>query len=341
VQHFLKLAGDVCPHEVVGLSPNAEAAFASYPWPGNIRELRNVILGCVIGCEGPQIDWEVLEKHWPRGIKDFHRSDTDSAPAGEEVPARWDDTPVFTGTLKEVRSRYQEVVDRRYLAWLLRKCGGNKSQMAREAGVNRKTIDRMLKRHEDLLFDGVKVLDTEHSPGAPCPGWLKACQGEEEGLSRIKICHGDLLKADVEALVNPVNCAGLMGSGLALKFRERWPDVFKSYQRVCKSGDLALGQVFAVPIEDSRHIVHFPTKRYYYESSCLEDIEAGLQSLVQAVRDLKITSIAIPALGCGRGRLEWTKVRSLIIDALTALPEVRALLYCPTHDGEPRTLVPA
>jgi len=90
VKHFLTTANQRWPHKVIGLSPDAEAAFASYPWPGNIRELRNVVLGCVIVCEGPQIDWEVLEKHWSRGIKDFHRSDIDSAPAGEEAPAKWD-----------------------------------------------------------------------------------------------------------------------------------------------------------------------------------------------------------------------------------------------------------
>jgi len=112
-------------------------------------------------------------------------------------------------------------------------------------------------------------------------------------------------------------------------FHDRWPAVFSRYQEVCKSGDLALGQVFAVPIEGPRHIVHFPTKRYYYEPSRLEDIETGLQSLVQAVRDLGILSIAIPALGCGLGKLEWSMVRPLIIDAFADLLGVRVLLFLP------------
>jgi len=105
--------------------------------------------------------------------------------------------------------------------------------------------------------------------------------------------------------------------------------VYNSYRAACTTGDLTLERVFTVPIDGSKYIVHFATKRHYYDSSRLEDIEVGLQSLVQEVRDLGITSIAIPALGCGLGKLEWMKVRQLITDAFAGLSDVRVLLFLP------------
>jgi len=301
VSHFLKLASTDWPHEVVGLTPDIEDVFASYPWPGNIRELRNVLLRCVVGCESPRINSRVLEKHWPRDMN------ADADPVGDDVRAKWSHTPAFAGTLREIRLRHQEAVDRRYLRWLFRKCGGNKSQMAREAGANRKTIERMLMKHRDLFGQG----------------------DEQEGETMFRMCSGDLLEAESEALVNPVNCVGVMGAGLALQFRDRWPEVVPSYEAACRSGDLAPGQVFVVPIEGARYIIHFPTKAHYRDPSRLEDIERGLQSLVQAVSDLGIRSIAIPALGRGLGGVDWAKIRPLIMDAFVDLPRVRVLLFLP------------
>jgi O-acetyl-ADP-ribose deacetylase (regulator of RNase III) len=152
----------------------------------------------------------------------------------------------------------------------------------------------------------------------------------------IELKHNDILAADVEALVNTVNCVGVMGRGIALQFRKAFPENFKAYKAVCDRGELRPGKLFIheqAQLTNPRYIINFPTKKHWKDKSRLTYIDAGLKALVQEVRRLGIRSIAIPPLGCGLGGLQWSDVRPRIERAFSALPEVHVLLYEP--EGTP------
>lgn len=141
---------------------------------------------------------------------------------------------------------------------------------------------------------------------------------------------GNLLKADVEALVNPVNCVGVMGKGLALQFKQVFPENFVQYQQACLTGRVKPGQMFVTQTEyfaNPQYIINFPTKRHWRNPSQIGDIEAGLEALARTVEQLEIKSIAVPALGCGNGGLEWLKVLPLIETTFAQLPEVQVLVF--------------
>lgn len=148
----------------------------------------------------------------------------------------------------------------------------------------------------------------------------------------IEFQQGDILHADAEALVNTVNCVGIMGRGIALQFRKEFPDNYSAYKTICDRQELQPGRMFVFDLNRLQHprfIINFPTKRHWKNKSRIEDIQSGLQALVQEVRRLKIHSIAIPPLGCGLGGLNWKDVRPLIEQAFRDLPEVRVLVYEP------------
>lgn len=149
----------------------------------------------------------------------------------------------------------------------------------------------------------------------------------------IKLTQGDILKADAEALVNTVNCVGIMGRGIALQFKKAFPENFEAYESACKSQQVKPGKMFAYDLNrlyNPRFIINFPTKRHWKSKSNLEDIKLGLFDLVTFVQQQKIRSIAIPPLGCGLGGLDWEEVRPIIADAFQSLSEVSVLLFEPT-----------
>jgi O-acetyl-ADP-ribose deacetylase (regulator of RNase III) len=152
------------------------------------------------------------------------------------------------------------------------------------------------------------------------------------GLVMIEIKQGNLLEEKTEALVNTVNCVGVMGKGIALQFKQAFPDVFKQYKKACDAGAVQPGQMFTVhtgALLNPRYIINFPTKRHWKGGSRLEDIQSGLVALVAEVEDLGIQSIAIPPLGCGNGGLDWAVVKPLIIEAFASLPDVQVCLFEP------------
>lgn len=148
----------------------------------------------------------------------------------------------------------------------------------------------------------------------------------------IEITQGNLLEADAEALVNTVNCVGVMGKGIALQFKQAYPDNFSVYARVCKEGQMQPGKMLIYEtgkMLNPKYIINFPTKRHWKGKSKMEDIDAGLVDLVEQVKYFRIQSIAIPPLGAGLGGLQWAEVKPRIEQAFAALPDVRVLLFDP------------
>lgn len=144
---------------------------------------------------------------------------------------------------------------------------------------------------------------------------------------------GNLLGAEVDALVNTVNTVGVMGKGIALQFKRAYPDNYKHYERACKAGQVQIGKMFVVPTNSMSkpfYIINFPTKEHWRSPSNLADIESGLDDLVTVLRKFDIQSVAVPPLGCGNGGLEWRDVYPLIIATAERVPDVDFLVYPPT-----------
>ena len=158
------------------------------------------------------------------------------------------------------------------------------------------------------------------------------------------IQQGDILKADAQALVNTVNCVGVMGRGIALQFKKKFPDNFSAYKKACDANELKLGQVFIYDMGqmfNPRYIVNFPTKGHWRSKSKLADVEAGLVELVKEVEARKIKSIAIPPLGCGLGGLNWKDVRPLIESAFEKLVDVKVLVFEPGKTPSAKSMTKA
>lgn len=148
----------------------------------------------------------------------------------------------------------------------------------------------------------------------------------------IEYTSGDILNDESEALVNTVNCVGVMGRGIALQFKKAWPENFEAYAGACKRKEVQPGQMFVYEtgrLTPPRYIINFPTKRHWRGKSRIEDIEAGLTALAEVVRERSIRSIALPPLGCGLGGLDWQEVKSCIEHALANLSGVRVKVYEP------------
>jgi O-acetyl-ADP-ribose deacetylase (regulator of RNase III) len=149
----------------------------------------------------------------------------------------------------------------------------------------------------------------------------------------IRFTKGDILKAETEALVNTVNCVGVMGRGIALQFKNVFPENFKAYEVACNQAEVQPGRMFVFDtgkLTGPRYIINFPTKRHWRGKSRIEDIESGLEALVEEIRSRNIRSVAIPPLGSGLGGLDWAKVRPLIENALKAVPEVEVVVFEPS-----------
>ncbi len=145
--------------------------------------------------------------------------------------------------------------------------------------------------------------------------------------------QGNLLEADVDAVVNTVNTVGIMGKGIALMFKEQFPRNFEAYARACDAGEVRIGKMFVTENKElfgPRWIINFPTKTHWRVKTKIEWVEEGLKDLVRVIRDKKIHSIAIPPLGCGNGGLDWSDVHPLIEASLADQDGVSAIVYEPT-----------
>lgn len=153
----------------------------------------------------------------------------------------------------------------------------------------------------------------------------------------IRKVRGNLLDADVQALVNTVNTVGVMGRGVALQFKRAFPQNFKAYKKVCDEKRLTVGTVFTYDLhslQNPRYIINFPTKKHWKGKSKIEYIESGLQALAQEIERLGIESIALPPLGCGLGGLAWDAVYRCVEQALRPLQNVDILVYEPVGAPE-------
>lgn len=160
----------------------------------------------------------------------------------------------------------------------------------------------------------------------------------------LTLTHGDLLKQDdVDAIVNTVNCVGVMGKGIALQFRNKWPRNFRAYEAACKAKQVRTGQMFVFDsgaLVQPNYIINFPTKEHWRSGARIEYIRDGLTDLVAQIRTLGIRSIAIPPLGCGNGGLDWLVVRPLIESAFAEMPDIEVRLFSPEHALVPSCAAP-
>lgn len=147
----------------------------------------------------------------------------------------------------------------------------------------------------------------------------------------IRFTTGNLLDASAEALVNTVNEVGVMGKGIALMFKERFPENTRVYSKATNEKKVCVGRMLVTPTGEffPKWIINFPTKKHWRNPSQLSWIQEGLADFVRVVRELEIRSVALPPLGCGNGGLSWQHVRPLIEAAAAELPEVDVVVYEP------------
>jgi len=152
----------------------------------------------------------------------------------------------------------------------------------------------------------------------------------------IKFVQGNIFDSNAQALVNPVNCVGKMGKGLALEFKTRYPGMYRIYKAQCDDKRLFIGQMLTYTlfgedgnIDNYQYIINFPTKLHWINNSQYRYIKDGLEALVIEVKKLGIKSIAIPSLGCGLGGLDWHIVKEQISKAFKDLEDVEVMVYEP------------
>jgi O-acetyl-ADP-ribose deacetylase (regulator of RNase III) len=147
----------------------------------------------------------------------------------------------------------------------------------------------------------------------------------------IEHTNESIFDSECQALVNPVNCEGVMGKGLALEFKKRYPKSFSIYQ----FSERKIGKMIVcketLPGKDEKIIIHFPTKNKWRNASKYDYIRSGVQDLVEQILEKDIKSIAIPALGCGLGELEWDTVKNIIQYYLSSAfkPDCEVHFYSP------------
>lgn len=162
------------------------------------------------------------------------------------------------------------------------------------------------------------------------------------GPEMITFTTGNIVESKTEALVNTVNCVGVMGKGIALQFKQAYPEVFKEYARACRAKEIQPGRMQIMSLgrfDGPRYVINFPTKRHWRGPSRIEDIQSGLNALVEDVRRLDIRSISLPPLGCGNGGLDWDLVRPMIESAFKELDDVNVIVFEPSGAPEAETMI--
>jgi O-acetyl-ADP-ribose deacetylase (regulator of RNase III) len=151
-------------------------------------------------------------------------------------------------------------------------------------------------------------------------------------MAHIQYQKGDIFEAQAQVIVNTVNCQGVMGKGLALAFKQKYPDMFKVYQQECKTGKLGIGRPTLYQ-GSTPWILNFPTKDSWRADSKLEYLEKGLEFLVAHYKNAGIKSIAFPKLGAQNGKLSWDDVGPLMARYLSQL-DIDVYIYIAEGDKE-------
>ena len=149
--------------------------------------------------------------------------------------------------------------------------------------------------------------------------WLKEVRCGLKGKIMIEYIEGNIFKSTAEVIVNPVNTVGIMGKGLALKFKINYPDMFVKYQEICNKKLLKPGILY-LHTSKNKKILLFPTKEHWKNNSKVEYIEKGLIAFINGYEKYNIKSIAFPKLGCGLGGLDWQEIKVLMEKYLEKLP---------------------
>lgn|SRR5574341_2162850 len=144
----------------------------------------------------------------------------------------------------------------------------------------------------------------------------------------VKVLVGDIFQSKAHTLVNTVNCVGVMGKGIALEFRKRFPDMYEDYLARCKRGEVRLGEPYIYIREEMPWILNFPTKYHWRALAKAEDIIRGLEYLLSKYKSWGIKSIAVPPLGAGLGQLEWRIIGPTLYSFLSKM-EIPVELYAP------------
>ena len=145
----------------------------------------------------------------------------------------------------------------------------------------------------------------------------------------IEYIEGDIFESPAQVIVNTVNTVGVMGKGVALSFKQRYPQMFEKYKLACEKHQLTIGKLMLF-YEADHWLLMFPTKENWRNPSKLEYIEKGLMKFVQTYAEKNITSIAFPRLGCGNGELNWADVKPIMERYLKKLP-IDVYIYLGTN----------
>lgn len=144
---------------------------------------------------------------------------------------------------------------------------------------------------------------------------------------------GDIFQSDCQAIINTINTVGVMGKGLALIYRNKYPVMFAEYRKACFNNEVKIGFMYLWKVPDKdKWIINFPTKEHWRNPSKIEWIIAGLQDLVKVVKEKGFTSLAIAPLGCGNGGLNWTLVKKEILKVCEeSLNDIKIEIYEPEN----------
>ncbi len=154
-------------------------------------------------------------------------------------------------------------------------------------------------------------------------------------MAHIVVKIGDILESKAHAIVNTVNCVGVMGKGIALEFKKKFPEMYEDYEKRCKAHEVNLGKPYLYKYLIGSWVINFPTKGHWRTVSRLSDIEEGLDFLEKHYKQWEIQSLAVPSLGCGHGQLEWRVVGPILYRHLSRF-DIPIEIYAPfgTADAE-------
>jgi len=155
---------------------------------------------------------------------------------------------------------------------------------------------------------------------------------------QVEVIKGDLFESKAQTLVNTINCVGVMGKGLALEFKRRYPWMYQDYVMRCKRKQVKLGEPYLFRGLELPQILNFPTKGHWRSVSRIEDINRGLEHLERHYKEWGITSLAVPSLGCQQGQLDWRVVLPILYRHLRRL-EIPSELYVPAQVSREEALI--